>query len=100
MRIPPLFIALKACGLLVATCHSEWQQDYAELSAGVPALEMSGTPGSVGVLGQNAFPIARAVNRQAVVGAGYFGDSATGGRVLALAHTGFASAKALLGLGF
>ncbi len=94
MRISPFLIAVTTSCLLMTPCQSGWQEDYAQITDGVPVLEMSGSPGSVAVLGQNAFPIAESITRQAVVAGGYFGDSTTGGRVLALAHTSFASAKA------
>ncbi len=69
---------------------ASWQDDYAQLTAGVEVLEMSGTAGSVAILGNLAFPVALSPQRQAPAGCGYAADTPSGGRVAALAHTSLA----------
>jgi hypothetical protein len=70
----------------------DWQEDHAQLAAGVDALEMGGSAGGIALAGRLAFPLAQSAQRQVVVGCGYNGDRPEGGRVVGLAHTSFVSA--------
>ncbi len=92
MRSPlPLALVLTVAALpMVGT--SAWLDDFSQLSSGVSALDISGTAGSVAILGRNAFPFAQSIQRQVVVGCGYTDDDPNAGRVVALAHTSLANA--------
>ena len=63
--------------------------DYKALTSGIPALKMGGTAGGVALSGRMAFPLAISTKQEVPVGAGYFGDSEKGGRVVCFAHTSF-----------
>jgi hypothetical protein len=95
MRLLPLAsscLGLFALAIPPCSALATWQEDYAQLTSGLTALEMSGSPGSVAILGRLAFPVARSSTREATVGCGYTGDQPNGGRVAAVAHTSLASA--------
>lgn len=94
MRPPPTFLAATAALVCISTPSvlADWRADHAQLRASVDALEMSGTAGSVAVIGRLAFPLAQSAQRQTVVGCGYAGEVTSGGRVVGLAHTSFVSA--------
>lgn len=65
-------------------------EDYAAITAGMKDFHMGGTAGGVALQGRQAFPLAISGKREVAMGAGYFGDVPTGGRVMAMAHTSFA----------
>ena len=69
--------------------------DYKALTSGIPALKMGGTAGGVALSGRMAFPLAISTKQEVPVGAGYFGDSEKGGRVVCFAHTSFLGDAAL-----
>lgn len=93
MKAPTKALAAAVAFVCIPPALADWKSDYAELATGVETLEMGGTAGSVAVIGNMAFPLAQSVQRRAVVGCGYFGDSPGGGRVVALAHTSLVSAS-------
>jgi hypothetical protein len=95
MKITPVGLVAAALFVCIPKPPSlgDWRADHAELAAAVEALEMDGTAGSVALVGKLSFPLAQSAQRQTVVGCGYSGDIAAGGRVVALAHTSFVSAS-------
>lgn len=86
-------IGLFVLGLFPSKSSATWQEDYAQLTSGISALEMNGAPGGVAILGRLAFPVAQSPKREVTVGCGYTGDQTAGGRVAALSHTALASAS-------
>lgn len=90
--LPCACLGFLALGLLSTSSLATWQEDYTQLTSGLSALEMSGAPGGIAILGRLAFPVAQSPNREVVVGCGYTGDQPTGGRVAALSHTALSSA--------
>jgi hypothetical protein len=69
--------------------------DYKALTQGIPELKMGGTAGSVALSGRMSFPLAISTKQEVPAGAGYFGDSEKGGRVVCFAHTAFVNDKPL-----
>lgn len=77
-----------ACAL-IPSAFGATADDYRALTQGLQAVRMGGSSGGVAIEGKLAFPIAISTKREVPAGAGYFGDTEKGGRVVCFAHTSF-----------
>jgi hypothetical protein len=63
-------------------------EDLVTLTEGVESLQHKGTAGGISVQSRTGFAVVMTPKNEVIVGAGYTGDVATGGRVVAMSHTG------------
>ena len=91
-RLMKTVLLLLSAAITVVAAPGE---DYKALTQGLPALKMGGTAGGVALSGRMAFPLAISTKREVPAGAGYFGDTVKGGRVVCFAHTAFVNDAAL-----
>lgn len=86
------FITRLAVCFLITTVLNTLQavpaEDFASLTEGVEAFEHKGTAGGISVQSRMGFAVVVTAKNEVVVGAGYSGDEASGGRVVAMSHTG------------
>lgn len=86
-----LFLRTVASFLLIASWASLQAgpvEDHASLTEGVESLQHKGTAGGVSVQSRLGFAVVVTQKNEVVVGSGYHGDVASGGRVVAMSHTG------------